>query len=212
MSEEIVEEEVGVKVTIIPMKKRIIKGLAGFIPVSTLAIISLFGGEMGKFAFYLIAAGVLGAWLYSKKEIRTYEGEYIDSTGQNWEKTRVFNYSIEGMQAKVRDEAKSQEKWDVLSEITDKLLANVWVRYFIAIWLAVIAFWLSTVVTSKAGYLWVFIIGCYSVVLAKELIVWIIGAAIVIGIGAALLGALSSVSIPIAIIIGAVIIASAVRK
>lgn len=104
-----------------------------------------------------------------------------------------------------------KSRWDIFSET---LLNNVWVRYGLAIGCFWICYWLfnQKYKSELERFAVVLLPLGYGIYFAREVSKWLFGAAFVGLIGWAIVAGFSALSIPAAIIIGALIIAGSVKK
>lgn len=136
-----------------------------------------------------------------------------------WFTSVQFTYSAEASAERARLEAieasNKVNESSLSSEDTDLLPMLLkqkrWIRYPLSALLASVAWWIYLSVPHLIGWIGIVIFGLYSLALAMDIIFWIIGVAIVVGVVSAVMSGLSSLTVPAAILLGAIIIAIAVK-
>lgn len=124
--------------------------------------------------------------------------------------------SASGQHARSQLEAvkseRAREREEAIEGFLGNVLGKVWVRYAGAAGCIYMAYWFATDSTSKNagwGIACAVIIGLF---LARELSLWVIGIGVVISVLSGLFAGLAALPVSVAIIIGALIIASSLGK
>jgi len=136
-----------------------------------------------------IAVGV-GLYLLRSERVLSASGQYARD-------------QLNAAQAKVTEERKAK-----LGAVAGSRL----VRYIGAAGCLYIAFWLATNGTEKNTGWHALIWAVFALILARELGMWLLGIAVIIGVGWALFAGISALPVSAAIVIGALIIAVAIGK
>lgn len=193
----------GLIIKVIPLKIRLIKGAMSFIPLSALALWCLYDGKYSSF-FILSGISAWATWyFYSLSEVRHYEQKEVITYDKKGKKISKLQFTAVGSAAKALDEQialQENRDWE------ERVLKIWWVRYLIAAGLCLVAFYINE---TKPNLWWMslimtFVAACY----AKELTIAVLGIGLIIWIGSLAF----PLSIPSAIIIGAIIIAYTINQ
>lgn len=200
---EIVMESSDVVVEAIPLKTRLLRGAAAFVPLTGVAVWSFFDGEYLKCMVWSFISVGLTLWFYSVADVRHYEMKTVETVNSKGKTVSVSEYTAEGAAAKALAEQIAIQK---NREWEDRVLKIWWVRYLMATGFGVAAYYLNQ---FRPNLWWVAVIiaitaACY----AWELTLAVIGIALLIWIGSLVL----PITVPVAIIIGAIIIAATINN
>lgn len=117
-----------------------------------------------------------------------------------------------GQHARAQDEAAQAQKRQEMGSLFERLLEAGPVRYAIAALCFYGAYYFAFEDTGKKAGLAAVCALIVGFVFARELGLWLLGLALVVGIGWALFAGIAALPVSVAVIVGALIIASAVRK
>ena len=211
------DEIKGVKITRIPKKKRVIQAVVILICTLTLFIVWFLSlGEKDSsekyfLPFLVLFCGLVWSWAtYDKKEHTEYEMQLVDSIDEIGRPIKINQMTANGAAAFALMEETNSKKYGEEMNPFDDFFESIWGRLLMATLIGGVAYWVYSENPEKILMPSILAIAAFCCVF--DLILWIIGIGLVIGIIVWLGSAIASLSIPLAIIIGAIIIAGAMNK
>lgn len=211
------DAQLGVELIEIAYKTRLIKSLTILLPITGLVILWVYSlatsendGGTYWLPFFLFCFAAWKSWeVWNTTVIRKYEGMWVDSVDKKGKKTRTLTYSPNGAAAKAFDQQKAEELAAQPSKIDDFLESTLG-RYLMAVSLGALALWIYTDNPSTKNVWIAGFLAIASACLMYEVLKWLI----IIGIFIAVVSSIGSITltVPVAIIIGAIIIAMSLNK